>query len=125
MNGDEDICTPLIWECTRFCLAPDAASRVAAALMLGGAELMRAFSLTHLLGIFDERMVRIYRLIGSSPEVLGGIGSGRDRISLGLWSFSDQARDRVLRRAGITSDQSEAWFEQAFGRLPEPLAELV
>ena len=28
--------SPFIWECTRFCLAPGAESRAAAALMLGG-----------------------------------------------------------------------------------------
>jgi len=47
--------SPFIWECTRFCLAPTAESRVAAALMLAGGELMRAFHLSHFVGVFDAR----------------------------------------------------------------------
>ncbi|WP_458792369.1 hypothetical protein [Yoonia sp. MH D7] len=83
--------------------------------MLAGGELMRAFGLTRLLGVFDARIVRIYNMIGAAPEVLGSMGEGRDRISVGLWSFKPQDRVRVLRRAGVSSDISEHWFERAFG----------
>lgn len=109
------ITSPLIWECTRFCLNPDAKSRVAAALMLAGGELMRAYSLTHLLGVFDARMIRIYNMIGAAPEVLGSSGAGRDRISVGLWAYRASDRERVLRRAGLSSEISEAWFARSFG----------
>ena len=107
--------SPLIWECTRFCLARDAEPRTAAALMLGGGEVMTGFGVEHYVGVFDARMVRIYRLIGSSPEVLGSEGQGRDQISVGLWSFTEEAREKVARRAGIDPEQSRAWFEAAFG----------
>ena len=109
------ITSPLIWECTRFCLAPDAGPRVAGLLMLAGGELMRAFSLTHLLGVFDARMVRIYNAIGAAPEVLGSAGDGRDRISVGLWPYRPDDRLKVLRRAGVSSEVSEAWFARSFG----------
>ena len=56
--------SPVIWECTRFCLARDAEPRTAAALMLGGGEVMTGFGVEHYVGVFDARMVRIYRLIG-------------------------------------------------------------
>ncbi len=108
--------SPLVWECTRFCLSPGADARVAALLMLAGGELMRNFGLDHFLGVFDARMVRIYRMIGSSPEVLGTSGTGRDAISVGLWSYSDADRDLVLQRAGVSSDLSDHWFDIAFGQ---------
>ncbi|MFQ6547387.1 acyl-homoserine-lactone synthase [Aestuariibius sp. 2305UL40-4] len=108
--------SPFIWECTRFCLSPDADSQVAGLLMLGGGELMRGFSVEHFLGVFDARMIRIYRMIGASPEVLGSQGEGRDRISVGLWSFTMEDRDQVLQRAGVSSELSEHWFEQHFGQ---------
>ena len=107
--------SPFIWECTRFCLAPQAESRVAAALMLAGGELMRAFSIGHFVGVFDHRMTRIYRMIGSSPDILGASGEGRDRIAVGLWAYDPAARSRVLRRAGLSSDLSEHWFWRSFG----------
>ncbi len=115
LNG-EDIRSPFIWECTRFCLGQKSSPRVAGAMMLAGGELMRAFSLTHLLGVFDPRMVRIYSMIGASPEVLGSSGEGRDKISVGLWPFRPEDRLKVLRRAGLSSEISEHWFNRSFGR---------
>lgn len=106
--------SPLIWECTRFCLAPNASSHVAGALMLGGGEIMRQFNVEHYVGVFDARMVRIYRAIGSSPEILGSEGEGRDMISVGLWEFTDEARQKVAERAQISPELSEYWFKQSF-----------
>lgn len=114
--GGGTVVSPLIWECTRYCLTRGAPSHVAAALMLGGGEIMRGFGIMHFVGVFDERMVRIYRMIGSSPDVLGSQGEGRDRISVGLWDFSEDAQARVAKRAGISPVQSRQWFEARFGR---------
>ena len=107
--------SPLIWECTRFCLRRGAGGHVAAALMLGGGEIMQGFGVKHFVGVFDARMVRIYRMIGSSPEVLGSEGAGRERIAVGLWDFSPQAQAQVAARAGVTPEQSRFWFDQAIG----------
>ena len=107
--------SPLIWECTRFCLTRGAGAHVAAALMLGGGEIMQNFGIEHFVGVFDARMVRIYRMIGSSPEVLGSSGSGRDRISVGLWHFDPAAASKVAERADVPLDRSREWFDRAFG----------
>lgn len=112
------ICSPNIWECTRFCLAPTADARVAGLLMLAGGEVMRGFDVSHFVGVFDARMVRIYRMIGSSPVVLGSEGVGREQISVGLWAYAPADRARVLQRAGVSSVLSEHWFARAFGRKP-------
>lgn len=113
---DGPISSPLIWECTRFCLARGAGSGVAAALMLGGGEIMKGFGIAHFAAVFDYRMERVYRAIGASPEVLGSENTGRHRISVGLWSFSASARARVALRAGVSPTLSRHWFERAFGR---------
>ncbi|MBM9594687.1 acyl-homoserine-lactone synthase [Roseitranquillus sediminis] len=106
--------SPLIWECTRFCLSPDAPAKVSAALMAAGGELMRAFHLTHFVGVFDRRMIRIYRMIGSSPEVLGSAGEGSEKISVGLWQYDENVRRAILARAGISLEQSQQWFARSF-----------
>lgn len=110
------ISSPLIWECTRFCLAPGAEARVSAALMLAGGEIMQGFGIKHFIGVFDARMVRIYRLIGSSPEVLGTTGKGRDAISVGLWEFTERGRMAVALSAKLSPELSRYWFERAFGK---------
>jgi len=109
-----EIRSPFIWECTRFCLAPGADGRTAAALMAGGGELMRNFAVSHFVGVFDQRMKRIYRHIGAAPEVLGEAGLGRDKIAVGLWAFDAGEHRAVLARAGLTAEMTESWFHQRF-----------
>mmetsp|Transcript_24008 Transcript_24008/g.44068 ORF Transcript_24008/g.44068 Transcript_24008/m.44068 type:complete len:212 (-) Transcript_24008:787-1422(-) len=109
------IISPLIWECTRFCLTRGAGSHVAAALMLGGGEIMQNFNVEHFVGVFDARMVRIYRMIGASPDVLGSAGEGRDKISIGLWHFAESDAAQVAARAGVSQHLSRQWFDRAFG----------
>ncbi|MEM7075464.1 MAG: acyl-homoserine-lactone synthase [Pseudomonadota bacterium] len=121
--GGGTLVSPLIWECTRFCLAHGAESRIAAALMLGGGELMRHFGVAHFAGVFDARMIRIYRMIGSSPEILGSAGDGKSRISVGLWEFTPEARKHVSHRAGVSPELSETWFYRSFGVPVRQLAE--
>ena len=107
--------SPFIWECTRFCLAPNSQACVAGLLMLAGGELMRQMGLSHFLGVFDARMVRIYRMIGSSPKILGSVGQGREQLSVGLWRYSEADRAQVLDSAGVSSELSEYWYNRAFG----------
>ncbi len=113
--GPTPIISPQIWECTRFCLTRNAEPRVAAALMLAGGEVMRNYGIEHYLGVFDARMERIYRAIGSEPRILGSEGEGREKISLGLWCFTDQARARISRRARLSPEISQLWFERSLG----------
>lgn len=118
LTDGKAIRSPAIWECTRFCLAPGGDGRIAAALMLGGGELMRGFGVRQFVGVFDARMVRIYRMIGASPAVLGSTGTGRDKISVGLWGYDPADRAKVLQRAGVSSALSEHWYARAFGAKP-------
>jgi len=116
--GGGVLSSPLIWESTRFCLAPDLgadAGRVSAAIMLAGCEVGLRFQLEHAIGVFDRRMIRIYRAIGWAPEVLGTTGKGRDAISVGLWDFSDQARRVLCTKAKVSPELSQLWIDRAFG----------
>jgi len=107
--------SPLIWECTRFCLAPGTEPRVSAALMLGVLEIGLASHLEHIAGVFDARMIRIYRRIGWGPTILGTAGTGREAISAGLWPCDETYRPRLLSKAGVTSEVSQHWFDRSFG----------
>jgi acyl homoserine lactone synthase len=106
---------PDVWECTRFCLADGADARMSATLMLGGAEVGAGYALRKALGVFDARMVRIYRLLGWEPELIGSKGAGRDAIGLGLWTFTEAVRLRLALRAGIAPDVSRHWFRMSLG----------
>lgn len=79
---------------------------------------MEGFGVRHFVGVFDARMVQIYNRVGSSPEILGTLGEGRDAISVGLWEFEQDAQQRVAARAGITLQQNRLWFDHSFGGCP-------
>ncbi|RMF35440.1 MAG: autoinducer synthase [Alphaproteobacteria bacterium] len=115
-----EIASPLIWECTRFCISPRlkggfrAAMPVSAALMLAGCELGVRFGLTHAVGVFDARMIRIYRALGWTPEILGSEGEGAAAISAGLWPIDTEARATISRKSGIAEALAAEWYELSF-----------
>jgi acyl homoserine lactone synthase len=104
---------PKLWECTRFCLSEGAAPNTSAALMLGGAQLGVGLGLWRAVGVFDARMVRIYRALGWQPVVLGTRGEGAEAISVGMWEFSEEIRERMARKAGIAAELAQHWFDTA------------
>ena len=77
--------------------------------MLAVGEIVRGFGICHFAGVFDARMIRIYKAISSCPEILGSEGDGRQKISVVLWSFSEDAYAKVAHRLGIAPELSRLW----------------
>jgi acyl homoserine lactone synthase len=117
LAGGVAITSPLIWECTRFCLRPDAgreARRMAGSVMLAGCHLGLRFGLDYAVGVFNAQMLKIYRGIGWEPEVIGRSGPGTDAICVGLWPFAQAISERIAARAGVDPAIAEGWFEASF-----------
>jgi len=109
------ITSPLIWEVTRFCLAPECDNAlVSARLMLAAAELGHKFHLRHAVGVFDRRMSAIYKRLGWGPEIVGTRGHGRNAICLGLWDFGAAPIDSLRKRTGIGAATCRNWLNQSF-----------
>jgi len=115
LTGGQPVKSETIWECTRFCLSREATSRVAAALMLAGGEVMQRLGIEHFVGVFDAPMKRIYKKIGSSPIILGTEGQGRHQTSVGLWQFTEEARHNISSSASISQPLMRIWFDRSFG----------
>lgn len=115
LTGGQPVKSRSIWECTRFCLSRGATPRVAAALMLGGGEVMQRFEIEQYIGVFDAPMKRVYRKLGSSPTILGSIGHGRQQTSVGLWRFTEEARRRICQSAAVSAPLMRLWFDRSFG----------
>ncbi len=114
LTGGVKIVSPLIWECTRFCLAPGAQGRVAAGLLMAGLELGLRFGLDQAIGVFDARMPRIYGRLGHRPDVIGSDGEGRDQVSVGLWRITEEALAEIGRRSGLRPSEVAGWFDASF-----------
>lgn len=110
--------SPLIWECTRFCLSPGAPSRVAAALLAAGIELGLRFGLSQALGVIYTKTLAIYDRIGHRPEVIGTDDGGRDSISVCIWDVTEEGRDAICRRAGFEPGEVAGWFKASFHAAP-------
>jgi acyl homoserine lactone synthase len=108
------ISSPLIWECTRFCLAPGASSAVAAGLLAAGIELGLRSGLEQAIGVIYTRVLGLYHRFGHSPDVIGTAGEGRDRISVCVWDITTEARASICRKSGIPERMIEAWYEASF-----------
>ena len=81
--------------------------------------------LTFSVGVFDARMVRIYRRLGWSPMILGTMGEGRDAISAGLWNFSEATIANLCKKADVPRAVSRLWFHQSMSVTKPKLARIA
>lgn len=93
-----EIKDPLVWECTRFCLSPERNPKVALTLLATAARLMQLAGLRSLVAVFDARMLRLYRMSGVEPEVIGSPSHDTGAAQAGLWYF-DKVRYQGLLKA--------------------------
>ena len=108
--GGGSIQSPFIWESTRFCLSRHAPRETAARLMLSAGEVMLGSGVEQCLGVFDQRMIRIYRLLGSSPNLIAQTGQGKEFIGIGLWTLDAVQREQICQIAEVEPQESEQWF---------------
>ncbi len=111
-NGVE-IKSPLIWECSRFCLSgkQQSALGISARLLLAAGMLGRKSGVAHAVGVFDDRMIRIYKRLGWRPTIIGSSGKGADQVSVGLWDFENLPHRKLCAGAGLLPGEPEKWFE--------------
>ena len=111
------IASPVIWECTRFCISPRLTvgqSKVAASLILAGCELGIRFGLESSIGVVYTHTLPIYRRIGWIPDVIGTGGEGRGEISACLWPINTEVKANICRKSGIAPEYVEHWFNASF-----------
>lgn len=101
-----EIRSPLIWEVTRYCVESSekhGASNIRKAsieLFLALNELGVYAGINQVIATFDPRMLPIYKRTGWAPEVIGGQGSGRGAIYLGLWDVNKASVAGLRARLG-------------------------
>jgi len=109
-DEDVDLVSATIWEATRFCVHPDAPRRLSpkrmhlatCELAIAMCEIGLAAGLTQYIGVFEQRMERVYARIGWKPDTL----ARSDRfttgtIAVGLWDVSEDALAEMRGRSGI------------------------
>lgn len=115
-----------IWECTRFCLHPEAgpsqvtstgAMRDTLELMLGICEVGQLAGLTFIQGVYDKSMLRIYKKTRWSPVTIAKSTTlGRLPVYVGLWEISEAAIEKMRKTGWITDSVLE---KKAAAALPK------
>ncbi|WP_299155171.1 acyl-homoserine-lactone synthase [uncultured Tateyamaria sp.] len=117
MNGVK-VESPLIWECTRFCISPSAKGSAAIKLLAAGGKIMKELGLRSFVGVFDQKMLPIYRRLGSRPTVIGWSEGRENIIGVGLWDYSSSEYDKMLERSGLSETEMELFFVNSRLQLP-------
>lgn len=102
--------SPLIWECTRFCVSPRAQKRAATKLMAAGGKVMQEFKIEQFVGVFDRKMLPVYQSLGSVPTVIGWSEEDTNVLGVGLWEYNSDAYCRLLEKCGVSNDEMELFF---------------
>jgi acyl homoserine lactone synthase len=101
--------SPLIWECTRFCIHPQwertrksesRSGHVTTELLFGICEAAIEAGVKYITGVFNVSMTTIYRRAGWSPEVLGRSTNADSDIAYGLWQVDKDVAARLKARLG-------------------------
>ncbi len=114
-----DVRSPTTWECTRFCVHPGTSStaiergrRVSRELLAGLCDLCLTSGIEQIVGLYDERMTRIYRRIGWSPIPLTSARCGHAQLTVGIWEVSADAlasiQSSILRETNAGSGRRAA-----------------
>lgn len=107
-SEDAILCSPNIWEITRFCVCeerkstatPSGLNRATVEMLAGVCELGRRAGVSHVTAVFDPLMGRIYRRAGLKTSVIGQSDTlGPMRVYAGLWGLTDSTL-RALQAAG-------------------------
>lgn len=114
-----DVSSPLIWECTRFCTHPASIGQlsnhginnISRELLIGICEAALKAGIAQIVGVFDERMVRIYKRGGWIPDVIArSKGVGHGRVAVGLWDVSESVLEEMRSK---TQSQESLWLQKS------------
>ena len=105
--------SPTIWEITRLCIAPTATSRreamkITSSLLLAGIDAGLRFGLEFYVGVFDAPMLRVYKGLDFTPDVMGRSGEDRRAICAGLWPCTEEVRENMARKVEEHEQIAEA-----------------
>lgn len=106
--------SPLVWECTRFTIAPDfprvltraGACRTTVELMMAACALALEAGIAQTLGLLRCSATRRYRRVGWPPEIIAVSETG---LAVGRWEISQNALTGMVERHGFSPMIAHAW----------------
>ena len=119
-NGDVDISSPTIMECTRFCAhcnedktdgVSRQVSRGISELIVGLHKLSVDYGFTQISGVFSSTMKRFYRRTGWEPEVLASVNDEKcGKVYAGLWDVNESDESLIRNKLNFFGE-ANMYFE--------------
>jgi acyl homoserine lactone synthase len=112
-DDDIDLSSPVIWECTRFCLHGRSVgehlshrqiSRITCELLIGLCELGLQSGINQILAVIDEPMRAILRRAKWQPDIIASTEKTGELIHAGLWDVSRDVIQAMRQSSGIDGD---------------------
>ncbi len=109
---DEIVESPVIWEASRFCVSKSVETERSAnalnwttgELLCGAFELGLQAGLSHLVAVFDDRMLKIFRRATCHPEIIGQPRViGKTLAHAAFFEVSEQMLGRIRQASGISN----------------------
>lgn len=110
ITGGINFTSKYMWECSRFCVSQRGSRKTAPALLAAVGRLMQARRIRNLIGVFDDKMERVYRVLKASPFVIGKEPVNNGIIGVGLWQYKEETYSHLLASAGISQVEMELFF---------------
>lgn len=128
--GGVSLSSPRIWEATRLCVSPEAAKQgrnaltAPAEVFWAGVDLAMKSGAEFFVAVFFRHMQRVWKAAGFAPEVVGSRITDEGEICGGIWELTDEFRDRLAQRAGLTPGAEPCFFpsRESFQFAREPLS---
>lgn len=109
-----NLSAPTIWECTRLCIddklvgdRPENLMLASARLIEGLGEVALKAGIETVLGVFEPMMLRVYRRIGCTLEILGCTRRFERPVYLGAFAVSEEilkdVKLRIERASGLNT----------------------
>lgn len=102
------------WECTRLCVAQNQKKEIASTLLACGAFIMNAAELKHLIGVFDWRMLRLYKRLGAEPKAAYSIRYPSGRVGIGYWVFERMRYEKLIEIGKVSTEEIEKAMPSTF-----------
>lgn len=107
------------WECTRFLVSPRSGRDAGRGIALGLAQVLRESQISAILGVFDRKMLRVYRSLRASPKILA-MSETRDWLAVGQWNYSEGGWAELVRRTWLSeSDVCKYYRDRQFMTVTE------
>lgn len=105
------------YECSRFVTARGSSRLGASAMFAAAGQIFQSDAAKSFVGLFDQRMLRVYRMMKNYPMLLGSQVFNGELVSAGQWKMSESVWKRSMSAVGLSElEIKKMYLESSFSQ---------